>query len=208
MQHIINSFWRRLHAEPRGARHRRGAEHGHRAARAVTPSPEVTSRFTQGVDALKREGMTDEWHLLRLYGRALAAAQAGTGVNMITGLGAADQQAFASALHTIHTVEIWSPAIHRCFPADERKSIVDTLLALRRSGLPNDVIVGHVLPAKFEAPWVKGEAAREELRAQKQEEEDERQRQYRAALGIPVGPMPRGGGLMNAAAFGVGNLNI
>ena len=152
--------------------------------------------------------MTDEWHLLRLYGRALAAAQAGIGVNMITGLGAADQQAFASALHTIHTVETWSPAIHRCFPADERKSIVDTLLALRRSGLPNDVIVGHVLPATFEAPWVKGEAAREELRAQKQEEEDERQRQYRAALGIPVGPMPRGGGLMNAAAFGVGNLNI
>ena len=123
-------------------------------------------------------------------------------------MGADDQQALTNALHVIHTVRAWSPAIHRCFPPAERKTIVDTLLALRRSGLPNDVIVGHVLPATFEAPWVKGEAAREELRAQKQEEEDERQRQYRAALGIPVGPMPRGGGLMNAAAFGVGNLNI
>ena len=88
-----------------------------------------------GVDKPSRPRLTPA-------GRALAAAQAGIGVNMITGLGAADQQAFASALHTIHTVEIWSPAIHRCFPADERKSIVDTLLALRRSGLPNDVIVG------------------------------------------------------------------
>ena len=136
------------------------------------------------------------------------AAQAGFTVNSLPGLNADDRLSVTNALHTIHTVEAWSPAIHRCFPADERKSIVDTLLALRRSGLPNDVIVGHVLPATFEAPWVKGEAAREELRAQKQEEEDERQRQYRAALGIPVGPMPRGGGLMNAAAFGVGNLNI
>jgi len=73
------------------------------------------------------------------------------------------------------------------------------------------VIVGHVLPATFEAPWVKGEAALEEARAQEKELEAERQRQSRAALGIPVGPMPRGGGpgeVMNAAAFGVGNLNI
>ena len=91
----------------------------------------------------------------------------------------------------------------------DRLGCRESLLAF---GLGKNVITvqlhSYVLPATFEAPWVKGEAAREELRAQKQEEEDERQRQYRAALGIPVGPMPRGGGLMNAAAFGVGNLNI
>ena len=124
---------------------------------------------------------------------------------------AADQQALTNALHTIHTVRAWSPAVHRCFPPDERKTIVDTLLALRRSGLPNDVIVGHVLPSTFAPPWVESPEeieAREWARAQEQELERERQRQYRAALGIPVGPMPRGGGLMNAAAFGVGNLNI
>ena len=84
------------------------------------PSPEVTSRFTQGVDALKRVGLTDEWQILRLCARA-RAAQVGFAVNAITGLGAADQQAFASALQTINTVRAWSPAIHRCFPADERK---------------------------------------------------------------------------------------
>ena len=45
--------------------------------------------------------------------------------------------------------------------------------------------MGHVLPATFEAPWVKGEAALEEARAQEKELEAERQRQSRAALGIP-----------------------
>ena len=88
---------------------------------------------------------------------------------------------------------------------------METLLALRKSGLPNDVIVGHVLPSTFAPPWVESPEeieAHEYARAREQELERERQRQYRAALGIPVGPMPRGGGVMNAAAFGVGNLNI
>ena len=69
----------------------------------------------------------------------------------------------------------------------------------------------HVLPSTFAPPWAESPEeieAREYARAQEQELERERQRQYRAAMGIPVGPMPRGGGLMNAAAFGVGNLNI
>jgi hypothetical protein len=135
----------------------------------------------------------------------------GLDVTRTAGLGAADQQAFASALQTINTVRAWSPAIHRCFPADERKAIVETHLELRKAGLPNDVIVGHVLPSTFAPPWVESPEeieAHEYARAREQELERERQRQYRAALGIPVGPMPRGGGLMNAAAFGVGNLNI
>ena len=89
-------------------------------------------------------------------------------------MGAADQQAFASALHTIHTVETWSPAIHRCFPADERKSIVDTLLALRRSGLPNDVIVGHILPSTFIPPWAESEDERRERHRQRFFEERQR----------------------------------
>ena len=95
---------------------------------------------------------------------------------------------------------------------EDRKRCRETLV--NSFGLADNVkhmIVGHVLPATFAPPWVESPEeieAREWARAQEQELERERQRQYRAALGIPVGPMPRGGGLMNAAAFGVGNLNI
>ena len=112
---------------------------------------------------------------------------------------------------TMTMIRTWSPAVHRYFPREQRKAIVDTLLELKKAGLPNDVIVGHVLPSTFAPPWAESPEeieAREWARAQEQELERERQRQFRAALGIPVGPMPRGGGLMNAAAFGVGNLNI
>ena len=66
---------------------------------------------------------------------------------------AAERQSFANAIRTVNTVRAWSPAHHRYFPRSDRAEIVDTLLALSRSGLPNDVIVGHVLPATFEAPW-------------------------------------------------------
>ena len=133
-------------------------------------------------------------------------------IALIPGLVSADQrQAVVHAVNKMTMVKTWSPAVHRCFPRDERKAIVATLLELKKAGLPNDVIVGHVLPSTFAPPWVESPEeieAREWARAQEQELERERQRQYRAALGIPVGPMPRGGGLMNAAAFGVGNLNI
>ena len=74
---------------------------------------------------------------------------------------------------------------------------MDDASALRKSGLPNDVIVGHVLPDTRVCPAVGRECLRRsrranDARAQEQELERERQRQYRAALGIPVGPMPRG----------------
>ena len=44
---------------------------------------------------------------------------------------------------------------------------------IRRSGLPNDVIVGHILPSTFAPPWAETEEDRLE----------ERQRRFREAMG-------------------------
>ena len=70
----------------------------------------------------------------------------------------------------------WSPAIHQHFPRDERDAIVATLLELRRSGLPNDVIVGHILPSTFTPPWAESEEERHERHRQRFFEERQRVR--------------------------------
>ena len=89
---------------------------------------------------------------------------------------AAERQSFANAIRTVHTVRAWSPAHHRYFPRSDRAEIVDTLLALRRSGLPNDVIVGHVLPSTFAPPWAETEEERHERHQQRFFEERQRAR--------------------------------
>ena len=110
-----------------------------------------------------------------------------------SGLVAADQQALANALQTIRTVRAWSPAVHRCFPRDEREAIVETRLELRKAGLPNDVVVGHLLPSMFTAPWV--EEAYNARHARRMREMTERTRAlFRARMG------PGHPGLMNAGA--------
>ena len=93
----------------------------------------------------------------------------------IPGLVAADHQAIVHVVNTITNGNFttWSPAIHRHFPPSERAAIVATLLELRRSGLPNDVIVGHILPSTFAPPWAETEEDRLE----------ERQRRFREAMG-------------------------
>ena len=121
-------------------------------------------------------------------------------IALIPGLVSADQrQAVVHALNMMTMVTTWSPAIHRCFPRDERKAIVDTLLELKKAGLPNDVIVGHVLPSTFAPPWSEEarltEEAREAEEARLAEEaREERRRRFREAMG------PGHPGLMNAGA--------
>ena len=88
----------------------------------------------------------------------------------IPGLVAADHQAIVHVVNTITNGNFttWSPAIHQHFPPTERAAIVATLLELRRAGVPNDVIVGHVLPSTFAPPWndvfAENEEARQEAR--------------------------------------------
>ena len=83
--------------------------------------------------------------------------------------------------------------LHRCFPRDEREVIVETHLELRKAGLPNDVVVGHLLPSMFTAPWV--EEAYKARRARRMREEQQRARAlFRSRLG------PARSGLMNAGA--------
>ena len=96
----------------------------------------------------------------------------------IPGLVAADHQAIVHVVNTITNGNFttWSPAIHRHFPPNERAAIVDTLLALRRSGLPNDVIVGHVLPSTFAPPWAETEEERHERHQRRFFEERQRVR--------------------------------
>ena len=96
----------------------------------------------------------------------------------IPGLVAADHQAIVHVVNTITNGNFttWSPAIHRHFPPSERAAIVATLLELRRSGLPNDVIVGHVLPSTFTPPWAESEEERHERHRQRFFEERQRVR--------------------------------
>ena len=113
-------------------------------------------------------------------------------IALIPGLVSADQrQAVVHAVNKMTMVKTWSPAVHRCFPRDERKAIVATLLELKKAGLPNDVIVGHVLPSMFAPPWAESPEESEEARnarlAQQLQEKLERQRRIRAATD------PRGG---------------
>ena len=96
----------------------------------------------------------------------------------IPGLVAADHQAIVHVVNTITNGNFttWSPAIHQHFPRDERDAIVATLLELRRSGLPNDVIVGHILPSTFIPPWAESEDERRERHRQRFFEERQRVR--------------------------------
>ena len=106
-------------------------------------------------------------------------------IALIPGLVSADQrQAVVRVVNTFTNGNFttWSPAIHRHFPPDERKAIVDTLLELKKAGLPNDVIVGHVLPSMFAPPWAEeSEEARNARLEQQLQEKLERQRRIRAA---------------------------
>ena len=98
-------------------------------------------------------------------------------INAIPGLVTADQrQAVVHAVNTITMVTTWSPAIHQHFPPDEREAIVDTLLELKKAGLPNDVIVGHILPATFTPPWAETKEERQERHRQRFFEERQRVR--------------------------------
>ena len=119
-------------------------------------------------------------------------------ISAIPGLFAADQRQLVHAVNTIMMITTWSPAVHKYFPSDDRKAIVDTLLELKKAGLPNDVIVGHVLPSTFAPPWAESPEESEEARNARLREEralrEERQRQIRAAMG------PGHPGMMNAAA--------
>ena len=74
-------------------------------------------------------------------------------INAIPGLVYDQRQALVHAVNTITMVTTWSPAVHKYFPREQRKAIVDTLIELKKAGLPNDVIVGHVLPSTFAPPW-------------------------------------------------------
>ena len=98
----------------------------------------------------------------------------------IPGLVAADHQAIVHVVNTITNGNFttWSPAIHQHFPRDERDAIVATLLELRRSGLPNDVIVGHVLPSTFTPPWAETMEMRHERRQRRFLEEQQRVRAF------------------------------
>ena len=82
----------------------------------------------------------------------------------IPGLVADQRQDLVHAVNTFAMVTTWSPAVHKYFPPDERKAIVDTLLELKKAGLPNDVIVGHVLPSTFAPPWAESPEESEEAR--------------------------------------------
>ena len=106
--------------------------------------------------------------------KVLAAAD----IAEIPGLVAADHQAIVHVVNTITNGNFttWSPAIHQHFPRDERDAIVATLLELRRSGLPNDMIVGHILPATFIPPWAESEDERRERHRQRFFEERQRAR--------------------------------
>ena len=120
----------------------------------------------------------------------------------IPGLVAADHQAIVHVVNTITNGNFttWSPAIHQHFPPTERAAIVATLLELRRAGVPNDVIVGHVLPSTFAPPWndvfAENEEAREEARNARDQMRlrEERRWRLREAMG------PGHPGMMNAAA--------
>ena len=116
--------------------------------RIVTPVTFVhrlIDRITQVVDALGDEECLD-WEVLKRLNT--------DDINAIPGLVAADQrQALVRAANTMTMITTWSPAVHRYFPRDEREAIVATLLELKKAGLPNDVIVGHVLPSTFAPPW-------------------------------------------------------
>ena len=118
-------------------------------------------------------------------------------ISAIPGLFAADQRQLIHAMNTMTMIRTWSPAVHRYFPREQRKAIVDTLLELKKAGLPNDVIVGHVLPSTFAPPWAESPEESEEARnarlAQQLQEKLERQRRIRAAMG------PGHPGMMNAA---------
>ena len=94
--------------------------------------------------------------------KVLAAAD----IAEIPGLVAADHQAIVHVVNTITNGNFttWSPAIHQHFPPTERAAIVATLLELRRAGVPNDVIVGHILPSTFTPPWAETEEERHESR--------------------------------------------
>ena len=88
-------------------------------------------------------------------------------IALIPGLVSADQrQAVVRVVNTFTNGNFttWSPAIHRHFPPGERAAIVATLLELRRAGVPNDVIVGHILPSTFTPPWAETEEERHESR--------------------------------------------
>ncbi len=108
--------------------------------------------------------------------KVLAAAD----IAAIPGLVAADHQAIVHVVNTITNGNFttWSPAIHQHFPRDERDAIVATLLELRRSGLPNDVIVGHVLPSTFTPPWAETMEMRHERRQRRFLEEQQRVRAF------------------------------
>ena len=119
----------------------------------------LIGRITQVVDALGDEECLD-WKVL---------PRLNTGdINAIPGLVVTDRQALVHAVNTMTMITTWSPAVHRYFPRDEREAIVATLLELKKAGLPNDVIVGHVLPSTFAPPWndvfAENEEAREEAR--------------------------------------------
>ena len=116
----------------------------------------LIGRITQVVDALGDEECLD-WEVLKRLNT--------DDINAIPGLVAADQrQALVRAANTMTMITTWSPAVHRYFPRDEREAIVATLLELKKAGLPNDVIVGHVLPSTFAPPWAESEEERHDSR--------------------------------------------
>ena len=163
--------------------------------RIVTPVTFVhrlIDRITQVVDALGDEECLD-WEVLKRLNT--------DDINAIPGLVAADQrQALVRAVNTMTMITTWSPAVHRYFPRDEREAIVATLLELKKAGLPNDVIVGHVLQSTFAPPWndvfAENEEARQEARHawDQMRFREERRRRLREAMG------PGHPGMMNAAA--------
>ena len=99
-------------------------------------------------------------------------------ITAIPGLVVTDRQALVRAMNTMTMIRTWSPAVHRYFPPDQRKAIVDTLLELKKAGLPNDVIVGHVLPSTFTPPWAETMEMRHERRQRRFLEEQQRVRAF------------------------------
>ena len=148
-------------------------------------------RITQVVDALGDEECLD-WDVLKRMNTE--------DINAIPGLDATGRQALVHAVNTMAMITTWSPAVHKYFPRDEREAIVATLLVLKKAGLPNDVIVGHVLPSTFAPPWndvfAENEEARQEARNawNQMRFREERRRRLREAMG------PGHPGMMNAAA--------
>lgn len=67
-------------------------------------------------------------------------------------LDAAERQTLVNPVKTLKKVQTWSPTVHRWFPRRERAAITDMLFALRNAGIPNDVVVAHLLPVMFTQP--------------------------------------------------------